>query len=66
MSRATDPVAVSAHALASVWAGALTGFGDQVGEHPATGTAAGASFGVIAVAPAQLDVETMSDAGLLR
>jgi len=70
MSKATDSLIDSAVALASVWAGALTGFGDQVGEHvgehvgePA---APGASCGAITVSPAQLDVETMSDAGLLR
>ncbi|MET3767879.1 hypothetical protein ABIB15_000541 [Marisediminicola sp. UYEF4] len=65
MSKATDPLTASADAFASAWAGALTGFGDYVGEHAAPG----ASFGrasAIAVAPAQLDVETMSDAGLLR
>ncbi len=69
MSKTTDPLTGSASAFASVWAGALTGFGDRVGEHPdagAPGTAAGTAFGTITVAPAQLDVETMSDAGLLR
>jgi len=78
MSKATDPLIDSAVALASVWAGALTGFGDDVGEHPDVAAAgivgaasrgpraAGAAFGLVAVAPAQLDVETMSDAGLLR
>ena len=69
MSTATDPLIDNASAFASVWAGALTGFGDRVGEHPdvgAPGTAAGTAFGAITVAPAQLDVETMSDAGLLR
>ncbi|MET3769208.1 hypothetical protein ABIB15_001896 [Marisediminicola sp. UYEF4] len=66
MSTATDPLIDSAVALASVWAGALTGFGDHVGEHSLSGATPGASFGAITVAPAQLDVETMSDAGLLR
>ncbi|MET3768676.1 hypothetical protein ABIB15_001358, partial [Marisediminicola sp. UYEF4] len=72
MCKTTDTLIDSASAFAAVWAGALTGFGDQVGVHPATGapgapgTAAGTSFGTISVAPAQLDVETMSDAGLLR
>ncbi|MET3767680.1 hypothetical protein ABIB15_000342 [Marisediminicola sp. UYEF4] len=64
MSKATDLLAASAHSCVSVWAGALTGFGDQVGEHPDPVTG---SFGeAIVVAPAQLDVESMSDAGLLR
>ncbi|QHO68353.1 HNH endonuclease signature motif containing protein [Marisediminicola antarctica] len=85
MSKATDPLIDSAIAFASVWAGALTGFGARVGEHPdarppdargagsgaaaaavSVGATAGASFGAISVAPSQLDVETMSDAGLVR
>ncbi|WP_460793819.1 hypothetical protein, partial [Marisediminicola antarctica] len=85
MSKATDPLIDSAIAFASVWAGALAGFGARVGEHPdarppdargagsgaaaaavSVGATAGASFGAISVAPSQLDVETMSDAGLVR
>ncbi|MET3769285.1 hypothetical protein ABIB15_001976 [Marisediminicola sp. UYEF4] len=65
MCKTTDSLIDSASAFASVWAGALTGFGDRVGEHPDAG-APGTAFGAITVAPAQLDVETMSDAGLLR
>ncbi|MET3769793.1 hypothetical protein ABIB15_002497, partial [Marisediminicola sp. UYEF4] len=69
MCKTTDTLIDSAAAFAAVWAGALTGFGDQVGVHPATGApdATTGAFGeAVVVAPAQLDVETMSDAGLLR
>ena len=43
MAKATDPLIDSAVALASVWAGALTGFGDQVGEHDLAGAGASAT-----------------------